>query len=205
MNVVSGIYRIRIDRGVAPPKFYIGQAAIFEKRWASHLRTLRLGKHKNQPLQRAFAKYGEVSLSFEILLICRRNDLNFYEKMILDSLPDDAVYNLCRACVGSKLGVPMTLETKAKISAANKGRRLGPEQREAVRQANMRRVVSAETREKMSLSHMGNKNSLGHKQTDNHRQKVREFFKGKKKPAEEIAKRQETRAANRAARNLGIY
>jgi hypothetical protein len=49
------------------------------------------------------------------------------------------------------------------------------------------------------------KYALGHKQTTEHKNKVAGFFKGRKKPQEEIARRLATRAANRAAAGLEIY
>lgn len=197
----SGIYRIRVARGEHPAKFYIGQAAVLRKRKTAHFRALRNGVHKNEPLQRAFRKYGESSFNFEILLICeRRKDiLDLYEQTILDSYPDEAIYNLCRECVGSRLGMTNSPAHIEKFGGANRGKVRSPEHREAVRQSNMRRIVSDETRAKMSEAHKGNKYALGHKQSEDHKRKVGAFFKGRKKSREEIVRRLATRAANRAA------
>lgn len=84
----AGIYRIRIERGDLPPKFYIGQASRFRARWASHLRLLKQGKHWNAALQADFAKYGVHAASFEILLVCQptREILALYEQIIVDFL-----------------------------------------------------------------------------------------------------------------------
>lgn len=59
-----GIYQI-----VSPNNsFYIGMTSTsFTERWKNHLKELRSGKHKCKGLQRAFDKYGEEHLSFEII------------------------------------------------------------------------------------------------------------------------------------------
>ena len=202
----AGIYRLRVERP-SGPKFYIGQAAILRKRRTQHLRDLRRGRHKNQLLQRAFQKYGEGAIRFEILIVCQRSKsvLDLYEQSVLDVYRDDEVYNLCRECVGSKLGHPMSEETKLKIGTANRGRQLNDSQKQAVAASNKARNVSEETRAKMSASRIGNQNSLGHVQSAEHRAKVGAFFRGKKKSAEEVARRQATRLANRIAACISRY
>lgn len=61
---LSGIYRIL---NTVNGKSYVGKSTSIQARWATHRRTLRLGQHHSEHLQRAWDKYGEASFHFEIL------------------------------------------------------------------------------------------------------------------------------------------
>lgn len=65
MKTSKGIYKIVSPRG----SIYIGMTTVsFSTRWKQHLKNLRAKKsHKCRGLQRAFDKYGENGLVFEIL------------------------------------------------------------------------------------------------------------------------------------------
>ena len=201
----AGIYRFRISRPDSPPKFYIGHASILRKRRDKHLGELRRRVHKNQALQRAFDKYGEGAFAFEVLIVCPRSAilLELYEQKVVDSYQRETLYNICRECVGSRLGVSLSPEHKARIGAANKGRKPSAACLEAVRLAQRGRIQSQETRAKRSASLRGNKNPVGYIQTLEHRLKSTRHFIGKGKPPEEIARRLTTRRANAEAR--GYY
>lgn len=204
----AGIYRIKVDRGTdRPPMVYIGQAAILRKRRSKHFSELSRGVHKNAGMQRAFEQYGAAAFSFEIILVCQRQPdiLNLYEQSILDNASPEYIFNVNLECVGSRLGRAMSQETKAKIGAANKGRQRSQEHRESVGRSNQARIVSQETRDKMSAAHMGNRGNSGRRLSDEHKRKVGAFFKGKRKPPDEIARRQATRAAHRAAHGMLVY
>jgi len=103
MKKTCGIYRIVVRRPNFSPKYYIGQSIHIVARRATHFRDLRRGSHKNEMLQRAFAKYGEKAFSFEILLVCQRTKetLSMYEQAVLDSYAADELYNICKICVDS--------------------------------------------------------------------------------------------------------
>lgn len=206
MMNMAGIYRIVVRRPDLPDKFYIGQASILRKRRDVHFRTLRLGTHKTETLQRAFDKYGRDAFRFEVLLACERGKaiLDFYEQTIVDSYDPELLYNMNLICVGSRLGRAMCAETKAAIGAGNRNKVRSPEHCEAVRQSNMKRVVSAETRAKMSATRTGKK-FPGRVLSAEHRANVGAFFKGRKKSAEEIARRLVTRATNRKAAGVERY
>ncbi len=62
----SGIYRICF--GAA--KYYVGSAKNIRKRYNIHLSDLRRGVSNCVKLQRAFNKYGENALIFEVLELC---------------------------------------------------------------------------------------------------------------------------------------
>jgi group I intron endonuclease len=76
-----------------------------------------MGRHHNEPLQRAFEKYGESGLSFSILLICSKDQLLDYEQRALDILNPE--YNVCRVA-GSHLGIKRSAETSARMSEAQR-------------------------------------------------------------------------------------
>jgi group I intron endonuclease len=200
----TGIYRITVHR----PKgqmFYIGQASNMSARWRDHLWRLRRNDHENRRLQRAFNKHGENALSFKVILICEQSSLTMFEQLILNFYPAAQVYNICRECVRTCRGIKLTAAHRAKISAANKNRPRTASQIEAIRRSNRLRTVSAETRAKMSAARLGNKNSLGHKQTEEHKEKSRLASIGRKHSPESIRRRLATRAANRVAQGLSIY
>lgn len=120
----AGIYRLIARCPNRSIRFYVGQARDVEGRGRSHFRALRRNKHNNPKLQHAFNKYGEHCFSFEVVLICKaeKNILTFYEQLVLDSYPAKLVFNIHRKCVISPLGLKRTLEQKAVLSAAKKGK-----------------------------------------------------------------------------------
>ena len=60
----SGIYAIVNKKS---GRSYIGSSINIEKRWKTHLRSLRKNTHHNIFLQRAFNKYGEIVFGFSYL------------------------------------------------------------------------------------------------------------------------------------------
>lgn len=255
----AGIYRIVVARPDGN-RFYIGQAVNMAERGARHLARLRLGSHKNPKLQAALSKYGEAAFSFEPILICPRETpiLRMYEQAILDfyiqSFGAAAVYNVHRNCVSSRLGIPVSEETRAKMRATalaagrkpsafcieqsrkkNIGRKMTPEQiairtskqsgvkrsqahRDALSAANAGKIVSDETRARISASKKGKPASArmlahiarlatlnaGKPLSDATKAAISARKRGRTKPAEEIARRQATRAANSQLANGGI-
>ena len=155
----SGIYKITSPSG----KFYIGSSKNIKKRWRSHRSELSRGKHANKALQRAFNKYG--NLDFEVIIICRFEDLLLYEQIAIDGLLPD--YNVLRVA-GRLDGYRHSDETRRRLSESHKGRKLPPEQRakigkasreffamnpevvERIRLVHVGKVVSKETRHKMA-------------------------------------------------------
>lgn len=124
---------------------YIGSACDLDNRRTCHLTSLRRGKHHSGHLQRAFDRYGERVFSFHVLLVCEKRELLRYEQQFIDSR--DPVYNVSRVA-GNCLGVTRSPETREKLSRARIGNKncVG-------------RVLSAESRAKMSVSLSGKKAS----------------------------------------------
>lgn len=111
----SVIYKITSPSG----KSYIGSAKNFKKRCYEHIWYLEKGKHHSRVLQRAWNKYGNVFV-FTILIICREEDLFFYEQRALDILKPE--YNISLNAIGTR-GLIWTEESKAKL----KNRKYPPE------------------------------------------------------------------------------
>lgn len=152
-----GVYTITSPSG----KQYVGSAKIFYKRWSSHRRALEMGRHGNKRLDGAFRKYGLERLRFEKLLVCSPEDRVFFEQRAIDILKP--AYNqqlFAQTPKGVKqspetiekkrlklIGHPVSAETRAKISAAHKGRKFTDAHLAALKR---RPKHSAETRAKIS-------------------------------------------------------
>ena len=193
---MAGIYRIVVSRPGLPDKFYVGHASILRKRRDKHFSELKRGIHKTRPLQEAFVEYGIEAFQFEVLLVCERKPdiLELYEQAVVDSYHHNRLYNLNLACVGSALGRTMSAKTKAAIGAGNRGKVRTPEHIEAVRKAHIGRVHSPEELAKRSASMTGKK-FPGRTLSIDRKVKVGDFFRGRKKSSEEIARRVATRKA----------
>jgi len=181
-NKQSGIYRIKnLETGA----MYIGQTSqFFGKRWGEHRRDLRAGRHYNAHIQRSYDKHGPDAFEYRALEVIPRGDmsdkefndyLNEREIILIDE--HDAFSNgynqtdggggllgletseatrakISAAKKGKKIG-PMSEATKAKIRAGNKGKTLSTEHRAKLSKAGKGRKASAETRAKLSAAHMG--------------------------------------------------
>ena len=149
VTMKGGIYKII---NTVSGKQYVGSAVNLKERKWKHWSALKGGKHDNSYLQRAWNKYSENAFEFRIVGKCRPEDLIRLEQEVMDHLKPE--YNLSPTA-GSQLGFKHTEETRRKISEAVTGR-----------------VVSAETKHKMSEALMGNTNSLGHVTTEETRKKL---------------------------------
>lgn len=74
------IYKITCATDEVLHGIYVGQTDVPKKRWGHHLRHLRAGNHHNVMLQRCFDKYGEASLSFEVLETCTAESVTDHEQ-----------------------------------------------------------------------------------------------------------------------------
>lgn len=98
----SGIYKIicMVDK-----KIYLGSAKNLNKRWKRHLNDLKNKKHVNTHLQRSFDKYGIENFRFEIIEVCKLENLFDREQFYLDVLkPYKNGFNIgLKACGGDNL------------------------------------------------------------------------------------------------------
>ncbi|MFA4834866.1 MAG: GIY-YIG nuclease family protein [Dehalococcoidia bacterium] len=161
----SGIYTIK---NITNNKIYIGSAINVEKRLLEHKYALKRGDHINNHLQQAWNKYGESSFVFEKYLSCTKQDLLFFEQLVIDSsitrYGSENLYNFCLTA-GSTLGRYHSSETKIKIGLKSKGRWTGKHHTE-------------ETKEKIRLGNIGVNKGKHH--TLEAKIKMSEYRKGKK-------------------------
>lgn len=154
---ISGIYYIK---NIINNKLYIGQSVDVYARLSRHKTDLRGGRDSRH-LQKSYDKYGEDNFEFVLLMECAEEDLDFWEKYYIkkwDTQNENYGYNLDGGGSKSRL---MSEETKALMSKAKKGR-----------------VVSEETRRKLSASHPDfsgkNNPNFGKVRSEQSRQKSRE-------------------------------
>lgn len=112
---ISGIYCI--TNKLTGDK-YIGSSINIKRRFIRHKTELRHNKHGNIILQRAYNKYSEAAFYFGIVEICD----NIIEREQIYIYTDEFSYNICRIA-GSPGSRPCSAETRAKLSAANKGKK----------------------------------------------------------------------------------
>jgi group I intron endonuclease len=153
----QGVYAITC---LANGKKYVGSAKDIKRRHYLHLWRLRSGIHENPKLQRAWEKYGESNFTFEILELVKEIErLLDVEQHWIDFL--DACnkgFNICPVA-GNSLGRKLSVETKQKISQANKGRIPSLETRKKLSLANKGKTLTADQRAKVSLATKGKKRS----------------------------------------------
>ena len=146
----SGIYRIY---NISTSKFYIGSAVNLQKRLSNHKWALKCNRHNNKKLQNAYNKYGKDKFTFEVIETCFRDSLLAREQFYLDVFQCvDFGYNLLKTA-GSPLGNKVSEETKRKMSISAKN--MSEETKRRMSQSRMGRVVSVETRKKISMSNTG--------------------------------------------------
>jgi len=152
MKYEGGIYIIlsKIDG-----KKYIGQTIGFKKRFKYHRITLRGNKHRNPHLQHAWNKYGEENFEFIEFFPCEREKFGYWELFFVrkfNTLDQTEGYNI-HIPDGTGRGFSLSDETKARISAAQlgkKGKSPSPETRRKISEALKGRKLSPETLAKIS-------------------------------------------------------
>lgn len=208
----AGIYSIvHVDSG----KVYVGQALNIARRIYRHY----LSTSNCVRLSRAIQCYGWDS--FEVKLLERVDDISLLderEQHFIDffhAADSDIGYNIC-PLVSSHKGVPHTAESKAKISAALKGK---PKSL-SYRLSQMGHPVSEEARAKIRAARIGkplsdehrieiSKANLGRQFSDEHRANLSAALMGHSVSAETRAKLSRDRiglhpsAEKRAAQHVG--
>jgi len=130
---ISGVYAIT---NLSNGHRYIGSSIDIYRRWGQHRRQLRKGTHSNQILQRAWDKYSEDTFEFSILIVCSEHDTLLNEQRFLDTVKPE--YNIA-VCA----------------EAPSRGLHFSEEHRRKIGEANSRRVLSDETKAKISASKTG--------------------------------------------------
>jgi group I intron endonuclease len=191
----SGIYSIT---NTANGKRYIGSAALFARRFSQHKHELRAGRHHSVKLQRAWDKHGPDSFVFEVLeTVACVADLIAREQHWIDAHQAAGVngYNISPVA-GSTVGYRHTEESRAKMR-----REFSLEHRAQIGEAGKGRVPSIEARAKLAAA------LAGRPKTAETRAKMKQAMAGRKcKPrtpehiARHAAALSATLAAKRAAK-----
>lgn len=155
----GGIYAIECRPTL---KVYVGSALNIPKRWDLHRYHLKKGSHHSVLLQRAWDKYGATSFDFRVIEhVDDQGDLILREQFWIETLEAadrKSGLNLCPTA-GSRLGRRVSSATKAKMSAAKKGKPVhNAESRarmSATRRGRKHGPMSAETRAKLSAAKRG--------------------------------------------------
>lgn len=170
----SGIYCIE---NKVNGKKYIGQAVQIERRIYEHKYHLNLGKDKCLALQRAVSKYGLDSFDFSIIEYCSTDQLNDMEIYYISGYKTNTKgfgYNLSAGGRSGLLGYKHSNETRQRMSEAKKGWVMGDEQREFIRKLHTGKVVTEETRNKISEAISGAKHwAFGTHASEETKQKLR--------------------------------
>lgn len=158
----SGIYKII---NIITSDFYIGSAKDLNKRKSNHFNNLKNKQHINKHLQNAVNKYGIENFKFEVLSKCPVEYNIKLEQWFIDNTKPE--HNICKIA-GSVLGRIHKQSTKDKISVSNMGR-----------------IISIESRIKISKTLTGRKNGPPSEET---KRKISESQKWRTCPNIEQAK-----------------
>jgi group I intron endonuclease len=130
--MTSGIYKIE---NIINGKCYIGSTVDIKRRWRQHLNNLRCGEHTNRHLQSSWNQYGEGGFAFSVLEHCPSEALVSREQFYFESICPELNLNPLAATNlgfrhslktiekmrGARLGIPLTPEWRAAMSAGMKG------------------------------------------------------------------------------------
>lgn len=146
-----GIYKITSPSG----KVYIGQTIDHERRFR-HYKNLSC---KEQPrLYRSLVKYGVENHTFEIIYECAKIKLTQWERHYQELYNSVGKNGLnCILVRTDEFSGGHSEESKKKISDAMKGRKPSKKQNEWLINYNKTRILSLESREKLSKANLGKK------------------------------------------------
>jgi group I intron endonuclease len=152
MKKTSGIYQIELGNGY----FYIGSAADLLRRQREHLKQLRSSKHHNKFAQNCWNKYQ--TFVFIVLEECKVSELLGREQFFIDQHFGNAKNINIAPTAGSCLGRVHSAETRKKMSDWQMGKVLSDETKKRISLATKGKkgfIPSAETNAKRSASLRG--------------------------------------------------
>lgn len=110
----SGIYKITC---LATNNFYYGSSVNLKNRFLNHLSKLKTNKHRNKRLQRLFNKYGEQSITFEVIELCPNIETLRLEQTYLDKFHADPLcINFCKNASAPMRGIKFSNQHKYRMS-----------------------------------------------------------------------------------------
>lgn len=158
----QGIYKIT---NINNSKVYFGSAKNLNRRLSEHKRKLLQNRHSNIHLQRDYNKHGLSSFTFEVIIYCEETDLLFYEQRFLDKYWDNSrtCYNIAKDAKAAMLGLRHSETTKAKFRLRKPAH--SDETKKKIAATEKGKIVSEETRKKISTSGLGRKRKPFTKET----------------------------------------
>jgi len=162
---------------------------------------------RNQHHKRIVAKHGKENI--EVLVFSRESEqASFDDEIKWIQVLREAGHELANLCDGGEgsSGALRSPETRAKMSKAQKGKSRSAEscKKQSVRMTGKKRSIDFIN--KISAIQKGNKRALGHKQTQEHRDKLaisklgnKNHFFGKKHSLDALQKISESSKARRAS------
>jgi group I intron endonuclease len=157
----SGIYTIT---NLANNKVLVGQSINIKNRLRAHKVRLKQGIHENKHLQRAWDDYGENFFEFKPIEYIEKEFLlshELYWSNMLDSHNFTKGYNL-KSCSPTGYG-HHSQETKNKIGASHKGRKLSEDHKNKLRIAHTGKPLSNTHKSNIKSAMTGRTLSEGHK------------------------------------------
>lgn len=132
-------------------KFYIGSADSFARREWQHKYDLKRGVHKNPHLQASWNKYGADAFVFEVLeeIPVGESQLAWENKHLSVHAAKHNCYNINLNAELPRLGLKMTVSSKAQLSRNRTGKAAGAEH------YRYGQTVSDEVKEKISAAQRG--------------------------------------------------
>lgn len=169
--VISGVYAfVNLVNG----KVYVGSSVDIHKRKRWHIRDLRGGRHHSRYFQRAWNKYGESAFEWRVLECCSKEKCIACEQYWIDyydAANRERGYNISPTA-GSMIGMRHTEETKRNMSKARSGRIVSSETRRKISEA-------LKSNKKLSESRRGRRPFAGHKHSEETRKKIGESLMGR--------------------------
>jgi group I intron endonuclease len=164
------IYRIT---NMANGYYYIGSAESFARREWQHKYELKKGAHKNPRLQAAWNKYGPDMFVFEIVeeIPEGRSAFDIENTYLLKCVGQSDCYNVNTDAIGMRTGIPMTEESKNKVSRNRKGKHAGE------KHYRYGQTVAPEIREKIGAAQRDKPKAPGRKVSEEGRAKIRANIK----------------------------
>lgn len=137
-------------------KLYVGKTASdMNDRYNTHIYEAKTSR-TNSVLHKAIRKYGTDSFTIELIEECANNIISereiYWIRMLNSQIPFG--YNMTSGGEGVP-GYKHTDETKVRLSQLNSGRKRSPEVVEIIRRTHLGKVVSEETRNKLSEGRKG--------------------------------------------------
>lgn len=170
MNVsISGVYAI-VNR--VNGNKYIGSSKDVAHRFKTHVILLNNKKHHSNHLQHAWNYYGSVNFDFVVIEECEVCVLIEREQFYIDT--QNPMYNVC-AMAGTRKNTKHSEETKQKLRNANIGKKASDETK--MKMSESRKGKASYKRTVETIQKMVNSRA-GWKHTDESKQKISESRKG---------------------------